>query len=205
MASGVATRIATALVTVTLPLGASGQEAARFPIVDAPPGTPGFGGAVRIGSDNDIGEDVRTDLVPLYQYQGDRFFAHGTSVGIHLYRTDHFSLDALRIRFDYPNPSNNPLLEGLEKRKRSIDAGLAAEFRGNRGQLQLTAVTDVMGRHKGNEAAISYRFPFRRYRWSFSPFASVVRDDLVSLQTGKLSNNRSSGLPMLGFGDDSPA
>ena len=87
---------ATLLMAVTT----SAQDVARFPIIDAPPKTPGIGPAFRYGSDNYIGETARADLIPLYLYEGKYIYAHGTSLGVHAFRNDILTLDVFaRLRF----------------------------------------------------------------------------------------------------------
>jgi hypothetical protein len=52
-----------ALVSAGLPVLAN-QEVARIPIVDAPPGTPGLGGGVRLGSNPYNGESDTLEIRP---------------------------------------------------------------------------------------------------------------------------------------------
>ena len=151
------------------------QEVARFPIVDAPPGTPGLGAGVRSDSDNYIREDTREDLIPLYLYEGKYLFAHGTSVGVHLFRNDNFGLDVLsRFRFNRLDPGDNPELQGINKRSQSVDAGLAAGVRGRFGELQLTGVADVLNKSNGSEIELSYRIPFNVGNRGWTPFFSYA-------------------------------
>ena len=53
------------------------QELGRFPITDAPNGTPGLGGAVRTATSIYKEQEERYDPIPLYLFEGKRFFAHG--------------------------------------------------------------------------------------------------------------------------------
>ena len=169
----------TVLVTLLLATSVSGaQEVARFPIINAPPKTPGLGAAWRVGHDNYVGEDSRTDLIPLYLYEGKYIFAHGTSLGVHVFRNDLFTFDVLaRARFNRLDPDNNELLQGLSKRRQSVDAGISFGLRGRLGELQLTGVTDVLDNSNGSEIDLSYRFPISRRNWGFTPFASIVLQD----------------------------
>ncbi len=154
------------------------QEVAHFPIVDAPPKTPGLGPAFRTGHNIYIGENSRTDLIPLYLYEGDYIFAHGTSIGVHAFRNDTFTFDLLaRYRFDRLDPSGNEELAGMSKRHASVDAGAAVGIKGRLGQLQLTGVADVLGNSNGSEVDLTYRYPLRRGNWGFSPFFSLIWQD----------------------------
>jgi len=77
----------------------AGQEVARIPFVNSPPGTTALGGGLRFGSNPYISsgesEEVPLDLIPLYLYEGKYLFAHGTSGGVHLYKNDNFSFSVL--------------------------------------------------------------------------------------------------------------
>ena len=157
---------------------AGAQEVARFPIVDAPPRTPGLGAGFRTARDIYIGEDERTDLIPLYLYEGKFLFAHGTSVGLHLFRNENFSLDVLsRYRFNRLDPDGNEKLQGVNPRHQSVDAGFSAGLRGRFGELQLTWVADVLDHSNGSETDLSYRFPIDYKNWGFSPFVSAIWQD----------------------------
>ena len=88
----------TALLCMSLLFtGATAQEIVRVPIGDEPEGTPGLGGLLRVGDQNYLGEPSRTDLIPLYLYEGRYAFAHGTSFGVHAFRNDLFSSCRIRL------------------------------------------------------------------------------------------------------------
>ena len=71
-----------------------------------------------------------SDLVPIYYYEGEYLFAHGTSFGIHLLDNDQFEVDLVsRYRFDRIEASDDPLFAGLEDRRQSLDAGVAFKWK----------------------------------------------------------------------------
>jgi outer membrane scaffolding protein for murein synthesis (MipA/OmpV family) len=156
------------------------QETARIPIVDAPPGTPGIGGGARLNATPYAGVGAVQDLVPLYLYEGRWVFAHGTSVGVHAFRNDLVSFDVLaRYRFQRLDPEDeqfdDPLFQGLDERRQTVDGGVALGFRGGWGEVKLDWVTDLGGHHEGDELGLGYRYSFERGRWNLSPFAAVTR------------------------------
>ena len=154
------------------------QEVARFPIVDAPPQTPGLGPGLRIGSDNYIGENTRTDLIPLYLYEGKLVYAHGTELGLHIVNNEHVVLNVFaRARFNRLDPGSNEELAGLRSRHQSADAGASFTVKGRLGHLELAGFTDVLGKSNGSEANLTYRYPVRRNNWSFSPFFTLSYQD----------------------------
>lgn len=176
---GYAARVlAVALTAAALP-AQSAQEVARIPIVDAPPGTPSIGFGLRLGDSPYLGEqEGGGDLVPLYLYEGKVLFAHGTSFGLHLFRNDLFSLDALlQYRFQRLDPGDAPELAGLEEREQTVDGGLEAGLNTRWGTFKANWLTDTMDRHNGSEINLSYRYNFDFGNWSISPFINWAWQD----------------------------
>jgi outer membrane scaffolding protein for murein synthesis (MipA/OmpV family) len=165
---------ASLLLVIAMPAHA-GQEVARIPFINAPPGTAGLGGGLRFGNNPYISsgenEEVPLDLIPLYLYEGKYLFAHGTSGGIHLFRNDKVSFSALvRWRFQQLDPSKDSIFAGLERRYQTLDAGFTGTYTGRFGSFTLDWVTDTLDKHNGQEVQLSYRYDFTRGAWSFSPF-----------------------------------
>ena len=153
----------------------AGQEVARIPFINAPPGTAGLGGGFRFGNNPYISsgasDESPLDLIPLYLYEGKFLFAHGTSGGIHIFRNDKFSFSALaRWRFQQLDPSTDPIFEGLFRRHQTLDAGFTGTYKSGFGDFTLDWVTDTLDKHNGQEVQLSYRYNFIRGAWSFSPF-----------------------------------
>jgi len=127
---------------------------------------------------DDIGStysDYNYDLVPLYLYEGDYLFAHGTEVGVHLFKPQNFTIDLLaRYRFDRFQADSNPFFEGMTNRKQTVDGGVSFNLTGGWGQLSLSAVTDLMSRHEGQEVDLTYLYPWQRGRWTIAPSAGLV-------------------------------
>jgi outer membrane scaffolding protein for murein synthesis (MipA/OmpV family) len=163
------------------------QEVARIPFINAPSGTAGLGGGFRFGNSPYIssGENTETalDLIPLYLYEGEYLYAHGTSGGIHIIKNENFTFSALaRLRFQQLDPDTDPLLAGLNERFRTVDAGLNATYRSRFGEFSIEYVADALNKHQGQEVQATYRYDFTRGAWSFSPFFSW------GLQNSKLAN-----------------
>jgi outer membrane protein len=155
----------------------------RTPIVDAPPESVGLGFGLRFGAspyrdvDNtsSITSDNNFDLLPLYLYEGEYLYFHGSSWGLHAYNNGFFDLDILaRARFDRLEAGSSPYLEGMEDREQSIDAGFAMGLTGNWGELRAEWVRDTLGRHKGEELDLTYRYNYEFHKWMFSPFVSYI-------------------------------
>ena len=136
-------------------LAAPAQEAARTPIVDADPGTPGIGGGIRVGSGPYSGAETEFDLIPLYLFEGKWFYSHGTEMGLHLYRNKRFTFNVFaRYRFLKLDPGDDPSLAGLLRREQTTEAGAALGFRGGWGALKLNWMADVQGQHEGQRLGL---------------------------------------------------
>lgn len=158
----------------------------RTPIIDAEPGTVGLGFGLRYGDSPYVGvdsissvrNDLDFDLLPMYLYEGDYLWAHGTSWGVHAYRNDWFEADALvRARFNRLEPDASPALAGVTDRKQSLDGGIGIGVRGVWGHLRAEWVTDVLDVNNGEELELTYRHTWSNRRWSVSPFVSLVWQD----------------------------
>jgi outer membrane scaffolding protein for murein synthesis (MipA/OmpV family) len=177
---------------------ASASDVLTLPIIYAPPGTPALGGAMRLSSNPTISELDTFDLVPLYLYEGKRFYAHGTEFGAHLFRNDTFQLSALaRYRFTRIEPGDDARLAGLEEREQALDGGVSAQVRGGWGQLQADWVTDLQDRHEGQEFNLTYRYRFERGDLLLSPFIgySWQDSDLVGYYYGISPEEAGERLP----------
>ncbi|MEY2854462.1 MAG: hypothetical protein RL030_1594 [Pseudomonadota bacterium] len=185
-----------ALLLVAAPAPAT--EVTNIPIIYAPPGTPALGGGIRLSSNPLLGDLDTWDLVPLYLYEGRYLFAHGTEFGAHLFRNDTFTVSALaRYRFTRLDAGDNPLLVDLDDREQTLDGGLTAQVRGSWGQLQAEWLTDLLGRHEGQEFNLTYR-----YRWDLgdlmlSPFvtSSWQNSNLANYYYGVSPGEAGPGLP----------
>ncbi len=119
-----------------------------------------------------------SDLVPLYYYEGEYLFAHGTSFGVHLLDSDHFKIDLVsRYRFDRIEDSDDPFFEGVNERRQSLDSGLSVTWKTQWGELSTSAVHDSLDRHGGSEVEVTYRYPWRNNKWLVTPFISYVYQD----------------------------
>lgn len=155
----------------------------QTPFHDLEPGSVGIGYAARFGQSpyeglDNIGStynEYRYDLVPLYLYEGKRFFSHGTEWGIHLLDPDGFNIDLIaRYRFDQLQAEATDFFAGMDDRDQSVDGGVAATLKGDWGQLSFSAVTDLLDRHEGQELELTYLFPWKRGRWVLAPSVGLI-------------------------------
>ena len=175
-----ATRSQFIVALALLPLApwATAQELFRLPVADAAEGSAALGGAAYIGTANYVGESTHYDQVPLILYQGNRVFAHGTTVGFGLLQNDWFTIGPLaRARLNGVRPDDNPDLAGIAERKSSIDGGVTAALKTRYGELHATAVRELTNRHDGREFELSYRLPLSFDRWRLTPWLSYRKFD----------------------------
>ncbi len=155
----------------------------QIPVVDIPKGTVALGFGLRSPDtpyqDLDRGdlkgaENMR-DFVPLYLYEGEYFFAHGASAGVHIFEKNNIKIDLYsRYRFDRLEPEDNPLYEGVDPRRQSVDGGFNITISNDWGDVSATVVHDMLNRHQGSEVDLGYRYNWKSGRWLFSPFVSYV-------------------------------
>lgn len=177
-------------------------EVAQIPFFDAPAGTAGLGGGIRLGQDLYFAvdnEDQRQfDLVPLYLYNGKYIFARGTSGGVHLFRNDNVELNVLlRYRFTKLDPDRNEFYEGVNERRQTLDGGVELRLHGGWGQLNLNYLTDTLDRHQGQSAEIAYHYNFDLGKFAFSPFVGWAwnSDKLTNYYFGVTEEEARPDLP----------
>ncbi|MFN2166963.1 MAG: MipA/OmpV family protein, partial [Anaerolineae bacterium] len=162
------------VLAALLPGAAWAQEVFRTPFEEVPSGTPAIGGAGLVRPRTYIGEGdgYSSDLVPLYLYEGERVFSHGTEFGVHVLDSDRMSMDVVgRYRFSQLRPAELGL-EGIEPRDQTLEAGVSLSFGGAWGRLSGAWLADTLGHHDGQTAEISYGFPMHFRRLSVTPWLS---------------------------------
>lgn len=123
----------------------AGVPETRMSVTDIPAGTVGLGAAIRGGTSpytgvNNIasqGAGNKVDLLPLYLYEGEWLFAHGTSAGIHAFDNDWLKVDVLaKYRFNRLESDANDYFEGLRDRNQTVDAGVSFTLNGDWGHCR---------------------------------------------------------------------
>jgi len=109
---------------------------------------PQWGGGIgiRLGNTAFKGNDRVEDIIPMFYYEGERFFIRGTEGGIHLWDNDQLGFDVLtRYRFfDYPEKYEDSL------NRNTFDSGLRAYWKLNESsQVAGEILTDFSGRISG--------------------------------------------------------
>jgi len=132
------------------------------------------GGGAVISSQPYVGADTRVYPVPLFGYEGERLYFRGIMGGYWLYSFDGISIGpVIRPRFEGYEEDDSSLLEGMDDRDWSVDGGLGVSWLTDIGLFGVTFVTDLLGRHNGQELDFSYTILFKWAGFDFIPSAGV--------------------------------
>jgi outer membrane protein len=175
------------------------------PLTDlvAEPGGAGLGVAVRIERSPYVGGGTRSDLVPLYLYEGKHLYLHASRIGWHIDSSPKHRFDVfLAHRFEgFPYDRVPASLAGMATRQPGLDMGLSYEYRGDWGALYAEALHDATGASRGSELRFGYRNEFRSGRFSLRPYATLgIRDAKLNnyyygVQPGEATATRAAYRP----------
>jgi len=146
-----------------------------------------IGAGVVIRSQPYIGLDSRTYPIPLFTYEGKRLYCRGVAAGYWVFKSDGLSLGpTIQPRFGGYEEDDSSSLEGMKDRDWSIDGGIAINWRTGFGLFAITGITDLLGRHDGQELDFSYSILFQKAGFTFVPSAGVryKSDNLVDYYYG---------------------
>jgi MipA family protein len=118
---------------------------------------------------------TRHDFLPIYLYEGRRFYLHPTRVGLKLGPSEARRLDFfLRQRLEgHPVEDIPASLAGMAPRESGIDAGVGAQLGGAWGVLFAEAMRDVTAASKGSELRLGYKYPWRSGNLWIRPHAMI--------------------------------
>ena len=119
------------------------------------------------------GVDASVDAYPFATWRAGRFFLRGPGLGVELWSDPAWKVDVFaNWRFDGYEADDSDYLAGMEDRRETLDAGFAIERElGDYGRLNLSAATDTLGRHEGQELELQWSYRVRfveaslRARW----------------------------------------
>ena len=102
-----------------------------------------------------VGSHARVFPIPALELQYKRWFIQGIRGGYSFVNSDKFVANLFaQMRFRGLEPENSPYLEGMDTRKKSMDAGIEFIYSGRPVGFRATVLTDTFGRSKGQEASI---------------------------------------------------
>lgn len=145
----------------------------------------GLGGIVT--SKPYIGVDAKAYPVPLVAYEGERLYFRGIVGGYRLISEGGWSVGpVVQPRFDGYEEDDSSALDGMEDREFSVDAGLGVSLLTEVGLFGLNVVTDLLGRHDGQEIEFSYTIMFPVAEFDIIPSVGLrwQSNDLVDYYYG---------------------
>jgi outer membrane protein len=132
------------------------------------------GGGAIINSKPYVGADARVYPMPLFAYEGKRLYFRGITGGYWLYTWNGVSVGPiLQPRFDGFEEDDSSALRGMDDRDWSVDGGLGLSWLTDIGLFGLSFVTDLLGRHDGQELEFSYTMLFEWGGFDFIPSTGV--------------------------------
>ena len=157
-------------LALLLPLTASAGTETLIDLL-AIPGSAGLGAMMRSEQSPYKGVGVSNDLVPLYIYEGNRVFLHGTRAGLKLVDVERYKFDLfLDYRFEgFPYDNTPTSLAGMSVRKSSTDLGIAYRYRSDWGNLDAEILHDAGNVSKGSEFRLGYNTDWQSGRWHVRP------------------------------------
>ncbi|HVJ39462.1 MAG TPA: MipA/OmpV family protein, partial [Stenotrophomonas sp.] len=153
------------------------QDAMLGNILEDPgSGAAGLGFLSRVESSPYRGADARVDLMPLYLYEGERFFLRSNTAGVRV-TGDHaagLELFVERRLEGYPEDETPDVLEGMDTRNSEADVG--ARYYGELGahHWDLSVRQDVSNNSHGTELRAAYGYLWQDDRWRVQPVLSVA-------------------------------
>jgi len=152
-------------------LGATSAGAASDPFIDAlPVGGAAVGYLLRFERSTYRGAERGADQLPLYLYEGEHAYLHGTRLGLKASAAD-WRFDAfLAYRFEGFTRDRRPAVaEALAPREPGFDAGVSLRRRTSWGTPYVELLHDVSRSSNGTELRAGYWNEWRRGRFTLKP------------------------------------
>ena len=171
------------LLAAAFPLAAAAQTAPLGDLLVAP-GSAGLGAMIRSERSPYKGVGYSQDLVPLYLYEGKRFFLHPTRAGLKLSEEGRHRVDLfLDFRFEgFPVGPTPGSLAGMQTRESSTDLGVSYAYRAAWGNLKAEFLRDALNVNQGEELRFGYSYDWNSGRWHLRPAITLMR------RSAKLNN-----------------
>ena len=153
--------------------------AAPDPLLDllAVPGSAGLGLMQRSEQSPYKGAGVIKDVLPVYLYEGERAYLHGTRAGLKLADEGRHRFNVFAdYRFEgFPGNPLPPGLAGMHSRRPSTDLGLAYRYHADWGNIDSEFLHDVDNVSKGSEWRLGYHYDWQSGRWHLRPSLQLAR------------------------------
>jgi len=125
------------------------------------------------------GEGVKGFLIPSIEYRGEYFFVSDGNVGFNLFRHQGLSTGVFltvdgSLLADEEDYEDNDLLDGLEERDATLNAGIYLKHTTPLGQLRVAVHDEVTGEHDGQSAIVDYTFDFKYKNVNINPVVGLA-------------------------------
>jgi outer membrane protein len=156
--------------------GAAANDDPLSFLLDAP-GSAGLGFVSLWSESPYVDGGTRKDLLPLYLYEGERFFLRSNRAGVKLWQPD----DARRVELfvgrrleGYPEDRRPEVLDGMEVRSKGVDLGLRYRLQQGASTWSASVMHDLGSISNGTEARVDYAWTWQRGRWALQPGAGII-------------------------------
>jgi outer membrane protein len=148
------------------------------------PGSAGLGFVIRTETSPYVDGGNRDDFLPVYLYEGERFFLRANEFGVRVWHDDTMGFEAFveRRLEGYPEDVAPASLEGMEIKNEGIDLGARFYFEQGASRWDLSARHDIANLSHGSEVRAGYSYTIQGDRWRLQPVA------LLSWRSGDLND-----------------
>ena len=120
-------------------------------------------------------DDPPLTAVPFVNFELGRFYLRGLEAGYRLWQRGPLSVAAVvQPRFQSYQAGDSPALAGMADRRRTAEGGARASVRLGRFEAGVRAVTDLLGRHGGQEITADVGWRLGGRQLSLSPSVGVI-------------------------------
>jgi len=120
----------------------------------------------------------KTNAVPLVLYEGEHFFARGSTIGWDFMDSDALELAVIgEYLADGYESSDSDFLKGMDDRDPSFGLGGHVIWKPENLGLKLAAVTDMADNSDGTQVRGEVFYTHRTGDWMFKPYAGVIWQD----------------------------
>jgi outer membrane protein len=142
-------------------------------------GKAGLGLAFRASTSPYAGADQVLDSLPLYVFEGDRFYIHSSRAGIKFSTSRYAHAEAfISSRLEgFPYEETPASLAGMEQRNPGLDGGIAYRYDGPMGIAAIQVTNDISIESNGTELTLGYGYRWRNGPWAVSPYFTLAYRD----------------------------
>lgn len=150
------------------------------------------------------GIDITVTPIPLLKFISGRFYISGAAAGYRLLADEGWTCDVIgKWRSDGYDADDSDRLNGMHNRNQTVDVGGEFTLTGDWGEVWVSAVTDTLGQHDGQEIKLGYAKPFVFDKLTLSPSGGLIwqSNNLANYYYGVRADEAVAGRPAYHVGD----